>query len=78
MQIGSIVKSLDFNGIDDCYMLGKVVGIREYDGEFRAEFILRVWQGKVDEKFKTDYFVAPMQGRHMFDKEDSPRVIVVA
>ena len=26
MKIGDIVKSLDFNGIDNCYMVGTVVG----------------------------------------------------
>ena len=73
MQVGSIVKSLDFNGIEDCYMVGKVVGIREYDGEFRAEFIKRVWQGVEDTEFETDDFVSPLQGEHMFDRAESPR-----
>ena len=77
MQVGDIVKSLDFNGIDNCYMVGKVVGI-QYDGLFRAEFIKRVWEDVEDKKFKIDFFTAPMQGKQFMDKSDSPRVIVLA
>ena len=50
MKIGDIVKSLDFNGIDNCYMVGTVVGVFKHDGTFRAKFIKRVWQGEVDKK----------------------------
>ena len=37
MKIGDIVKSLDFYGIDNCYMVGTVVGVFTYDGTFRAK-----------------------------------------
>lgn len=76
MKVGDTVKSLDFVGIPDCYMVGKVVGV-DFDGTFRAKFVERVWQGAVDRKFKTDYFTAPLQGNHMFDRPDSPRVTVI-
>lgn len=76
MQVGDIVKSFDFNGIDDCYMIGKVVAVQS-DGLFRAEFIKRVWQGKLDKKFKTDYFTAPRQGYHFMDNNTFPRVFVI-
>jgi len=76
MQVGDIVKSLDFNGIDNCYMVGKVVGV-QYDGLFRAKFIKRVWQGAEDRKFTTDYFTAPQQGEMFMDRDDSPRVTVI-
>jgi hypothetical protein len=77
VKIGDIVKSLDFVGIDNCYMVGKVVSV-QFDGMFRAEFIKRIWQGEIDKKFKTDYFTAPLQGEHFMDRNDSPRVIVLA
>ena len=76
MKVGDIVKSLDFNGIDNCYMIGKVVGIHD-DGTFRAKCIKRVWQGGNDDKFQTDYFTAPLQGNQFLDRVDMPRVIVV-
>ena len=77
MQVGDIVKSLDFNGIDNCYMIGKVVAV-QFDGQFRAEFIKRVWEGVEDRKFKTDYFTAPLQGNHFMDRDDMPRISVIA
>jgi hypothetical protein len=76
MKVGDIVKSLDFNGIDNCYMVGVVVGVHEM-GTFRAKFIKRVWEGVEDRKFKTDFFTAPQQGQQMFDRAEFPRVIVV-
>jgi len=77
MQVGDIVKSLDFVGIDNCYMVGKVVSV-QFDGQFRAKFIKRVWEGVEDRKFKTDYFTAPLQGEHFMDREDSPRIVIIA
>ena len=77
VKVGDIVKSLDFNGIEDCYMVGEIVAV-QFDGLFRARFIKRVWQGSVDKKFKTDYFTAPLQGNQFMDREDAPRVVVVA
>ena len=76
MKVGDIVKSLDFNGIDNCYMVGVVVGVHEM-GTFRAKFIKRVWEGVEDRKFKTDFFTAPQQGQQMFDRAEFPRVIVL-
>lgn len=78
LKVGDIVKSYDFNGIDSCYMVGKVVSVSEQFGDFRAEFIKRVFDNKEDRKFKTDYFTAPLQGEGMFDNPNSPRVVVVA
>jgi hypothetical protein len=77
IKVGDIVKSLDFNGIDNCYMVGKVVGVH-FDGTFRAKFVKRVWEGEEDREFKTDFFTAPQQGEHMFDNDTMPRVSVVA
>jgi hypothetical protein len=76
MRVGDIVKSLDFNGIDNCYMVGQVVGIQD-DGLFRARFIKRVWEGAEDQKFTTDYFTAPVQGGQFMDRADAPRVLVI-
>ena len=77
LKVGSVVKSLDFNGINDCYMVGKVVAIQS-DGGFRARCISRVWQGSIDKKFKPDFFTAPLQGEHFMDSAEFPRIIVLA
>ena len=76
MKIGDIVKSLDFPGVQNCYMIGKVTGIH-FDGTFRAKFIKRVWLGSEDRKCKVDYFTAPTQGNHFLDNDTDLRVIVV-
>jgi hypothetical protein len=76
MKVGDIVKSLDFVGIDDCYMVGKVVGVH-YDGTFRAKCIKRVWQGAEDRSFKNEFFFAPLQGQYFLDRPEFPRIIVV-
>lgn len=78
LKIGDIVKSLDFNGIDNCYMVGTVVSVSKEFGDFRAKFIKRVWQGEVDKKFKTDFFTAPLQGNMFTDSANAPRIVVVA
>ena len=77
MKIGDTVKSLDWNGIPDCYMIGKVVGISEMDGTFRAKFIAQVTMDQVDNRYKADYFVAPLQGNHLLDNDKMPRVTVI-
>ena len=76
MKVGDIVKSLDFPGSHNCYMIGKVTGVH-YDGTFRAKFIKRVWLGNEDRKCKIDYFSAPAQGNHFLDNETDLRVIVI-
>ena len=83
IKVGDVVKSLDFVGINDCYYVGLVVGISDMDGTFRAKTIKRVWQGKLDKKFPSDFFTAPLLGNHFFDdmaeeKGAAPRIQVVA
>jgi hypothetical protein len=77
MKVGDIVKSFDFNGIDNCYMIGRVVSISDLYGDFRAEFIKRVFDGVEDKKFKTDFFSAPVQGNAFMDNDASPRIQVI-
>ena len=78
VEVGSVVKSLDFPSTTDCYYVGLVTAILP-DGTFRANKIKRVWEGKVEEKFWSDTFVAPLPGQHMFDDEwIEPRIQVVA
>ncbi len=82
IKVGDVVKSLDFVGHNDCYMVGLVTAVLS-DGTFRAKFIKRVWLGQVDKKFKSDTFVAPLPGHHFADdlmlpRSRHPRVQVVA
>ena len=76
IEIGDIVKSLDFVSSDDCYYVGKVVGVF-HDGTFRAKVMERVWLGKADNKFPSDFFTAPLPGHHFADDLMFPRVQVI-
>jgi hypothetical protein len=77
LKIGDVVKSLDFINMNDCYYVGLVVGISKMDGTFRAKTIKRVWQGKIDKKFPSDFFVAPLQGNMLLD-DLGTRIVVLA
>jgi len=82
VQIGDVVKSLDFVGINDCYYIGLVTGILD-DGRFRAKAIKRVWKGEADKRPLADEFFAPLPGHDFFDdmaewKDAAPRIQVLA
>ena len=77
VKVGDIVKSYDFNGIDSCYMIGQVVSVSKEFGDFRAKFIKRVFQDKVDTKNLPDFFTAPLQGQMFMDNAENPRIVVI-
>ena len=83
IKIGDVVKSLDFVGVSNCYMVGIVTAILE-DGTFRARTVKRVWEGVAfSESNLPVNFTAPLLGNHFFDdlaeeKGTEPRVQVVA
>jgi len=78
MNVGDIVKSYDFPGNTECYMIGKVVSISTLYGDFRAQFIKRVWLNKEDKKSTPDFFTAPLQGNSFMDTDASPRIVIIA
>jgi len=77
MKVGDIVKSLDFNGNDKTYMIGKVLVVSEELGVFGAKLIERVVEGNT-KPLKAETFTAPLQGNSMFDNAEMPRVTVIA
>jgi len=77
VEVGSVVKSLDFPSTTDCYYVGLVTAILS-DGTFRAKTIKRVWLGQIDKKIPSDFFTAPMPGHHFADDLMFPRVEVLA
>lgn len=80
VEMGSVVKSLDFPHTADCYYVGVVTVVNKWDGTFRARTVKRVWEGKIDtRKYPPEFFTAPLPGQHMFDGEwCEPRIQVVA
>lgn len=78
MQVGNVIKSYDFNGVDSCYMIGKIVSISKMDSTVRCEFMARVFDNKVVKKKNPDFFVAPLNGTMFMDKPEFPRLVVIA
>lgn len=75
MQVGSVIKSYDFPGNINCYMLGTVTKL---DGiEITCETIKQVFDGKAQEitEFNKE-FRTVAQGNGMFDNKFE-RVVVV-
>ena len=76
MQVGSIIKSFDFPGNLNCYMVGTVTAI---EGDFiTCETIKQVFDGKalaLEDFNKT--FRTVVQGQGMFDDKFN-RVVVIA
>lgn len=84
LKVGDVVKSLDFVGISNCYMVGVVTSVSLEDNTFRARTVKRVWEGVAfSEPNLPINFSAPLPGCHFFDdladeKGSEPRVQVVA
>jgi hypothetical protein len=78
MQVGNVIKSYDFNGVDSCYMIGKIVSISEMDRTVRCEFMARVFDDEEVKKKNPDFFVAPLNGEMFNDKPEFPRLVVIA
>jgi len=66
MQVGSIIKSFDFPGNLNCYMVGEVIAVQ--GDELTCRTIKQVFDGKVlpNEKFNKE-FRTVAQGSGMFD-----------
>ena len=67
VEVGSVVKSLDFPSTTDCYYVGVVVSINKADGTFRAKTIKRVWQDGIGCLLPDEVFTAFLPGRHSLD-----------
>ena len=81
MKTGDIVKSFDFHGRTDCYMIGEVIALDESYGGFRAKTLKVVREDVAKEIVmgRNDFFSAPFNGNSMFDDAfpNFERVVVV-
>lgn len=76
VQVGSIIKSFDFPGNLNCYMVGKVTNV---DGDFiSCDTIKQVFDGKQEEITEfNNIFRTLAQGTGAFDDKFN-RVVVIA
>jgi hypothetical protein len=73
VRIGDIIKSYDFPGMTDCYILGQVTAIS--NGRIVAKVVRAVSEDK-EYKFPDTEFATYEQGLGMFDDEWQ-RVVVI-
>lgn len=71
--VGNIIKSFDFPGNVDNYMIGKVIAI--YDDVLHCECISQVIEGEVS-VFNPPVYNTPMQGSCILD-DKFERVVVL-
>jgi len=76
MQVGTIIKSLDFPGMFDTYMTGEVVSMSKMDQTIRCKVIKTVVSG-VAKKSHADFFVTPVTGNHFLDEQFPGRLTVL-
>ena len=77
MQVGSIVKALDFPGIPQHYMVGKVVSISKMDSTIRCEVLKVVENGKIKKTRIPDFFVTPLPDFHFLDAHFPGRLTIL-
>lgn len=78
VKVGDVIKSLDFAGTEDCYMIGKVVAIL-YSGEvYRCKAIAKVWEGNAKIVSNVHDFEVPCEGLQMLDERFPGRITVIA
>ena len=69
----SIVKSLDFAGNKDCYIIGTFIGMKR--GLLQIRGYLRVWDGKAEDTNET--YLVPPEGVFFMDEKFPGRVTVL-
>jgi len=77
MQVGSIIKSLDFPGMSEHYMIGTVVAVYDRDQTIRCEVIKVVRDGKVVKNPKVDFFTTQTEGNHFLDASFPGRLTIL-
>lgn len=78
IKVGDVIKSLDFPGTEDCYMIGKVVAILDDGDLYNCKAIVRVWGGNAEIVSNIHDFSVPRIGLHIMDDQYSNRLTVIA
>ena len=76
MKVGSVIKSLDFNGVTDCYMVGRVVDV--LDDFILCDTVKIVFDGEeLPIKETRRQFRTVKQGLMFMDDPATPRIVVL-
>ena len=77
MQVGTVVKSLDFPGMPDTYLVGRVVSHSAMDQTIRCKVLSTVRNG-VKVRSRAHFFVTLLPGLHFLDAEFPGRLTIIA
>jgi len=73
-KVGDLIRSLDFAGIDDHYMIGIVV---EVEGDFiKCQATSRVWSG-IAQAPEDKFFTTVQNGCHFMDNRYPGRITIL-
>jgi hypothetical protein len=78
VEVGDVIKSLDFPGSETCYMIGKVVAILQDGDLYNCKAIVKVWEGKAEIVTNVHDFTTPREGLNFMGERFPGRVTVVA
>ena len=73
VKVGDVIRSLDFPGRLDCYMIGQVLEIK--NGEIKCQGVSQVIEGKASSSNRV--FIAPDIGHHFMDQMHPGRITVL-
>lgn len=73
VKVGDVIRSLDFAGRSDCYMIGQVLEIK--DGMITCQGVSQVIEGRASSSDRV--FVTPQEGGHFMDQMYPGRITVL-
>lgn len=75
IQKGDVVKSLDFPGHDDCFIIGEVLEV--YEEYFTMKCSLRIVKGIIRDGSIGGIYEVPKIGKALFDDSEGDRLVVL-
>ena len=73
VKVGDMIRSLDFAGRSDCYMIGRVLEIK--DGMITCQGMLEVIESRTSTSDRV--FMTPLEGGHFMDELYPGRITVL-
>lgn len=75
IEVGDVVRCLDFPGRYDCFIVGEVLEV--YEEYFVVRAVLRVVAGVIRENGVPGIYEVPMMGKALFEDAGGNRVVVM-
>lgn len=75
IEVGEIVRCLDFPGRYDCFIVGEVLEV--FDEYFKMKAAMRVVEGKIVQNGVGCIYEVPKMGKALFDDKGGNRVVIL-